>query len=390
VYHSLNAQDLESLNDHVARFAERSIKPGFEYPERLISDVSFNQLVDAASEQGLLSSDCSDGMGLWACTEDPLQLHFSCQSLREIAYFNPALAYQLHQFALAYYVLRQLRILKASSVSLESLSKPALSVQGHFGLGRYSLARYLQGRADHEDYIFLQDYFGDGLDNYSTLHANKHWSQLLAPVMHSPSQDKKNIIQFALFSRAQLKVHSKEHSHGLNELDSYYWQSSDHSQALSISSLTALQSQLLYSKVLQLQWLGLANIATGALRHGYELASNYAAQRVQGGKIINQHAAVRRLLAEIKADFDTALCLIDRICATAIDGGSLAAVANVRLQIHPLICQGANNAVQVFGGMGYMQDTGVEKVLRDCMQLRLMNGTPSELTLFLSELEMKR
>lgn len=387
MYQSLNAQDLESLNDHVARFAERSIAPKFEYPERLIEDASFINLVDAASDQGLLSSDCADGMGLWACTEDPLQLRFSCQSLREIAYVNPALAYQLHQFSLAYYVIRELKALKVIPESLETLTKPALSVQGHFGLGRYALARYLLGRADAEDDALLQDYFGTGHSSYATLHADKHWTHLLSPVMRPSSTGEQNIIQFALFSRAQLKVHSKEHSHGLNELDSYCWHASDHSQALSISTLTALQSQLLYSKVLQLQWLGLSNIAAGTLRHGYYLANDYAAQRIQGGKTINQHAAVRRLLAEIKGGYDATLSLIDSVCATPIDAHSLAKVCNARLQIHPLLCQGANNAVQVFGGMGYMQDTGVEKVLRDCMQLRLMNGTPSELTLFLSELE---
>lgn len=390
MYHPLNIQDLESLNEHVARFSERSIGPNFEYPERLVEDAAFNHLVDAASEQGLLSADCVDGMGLWVCTQDPLQLRFSCQSLREVAYFNPALAYQLHQFALAYYLIRELIALKAIDESIVELSKPALCIQGHFGLGRYALARYLQGLADMDDDIFLQDYFGDGHANYSTLHANKHWSQLLAPVIRPSSQGEQNILQFALFSRAQLKVHAKEHSHGLNELDSYYWQSNNHSQALSISTLEAAQSQLLYSKVLQLQWLGLSNIAAGTLRHGYCLANNYAAQRVQGGKTINQHAAVRRLLADIKGAYDTALSLIEGVCASPVDTDSLAKVTSARMQIHPLLCLGANNAVQVFGGMGYMQDTGAEKILRDCMQLRLMNGTPSELALFLSELEMQR
>ncbi len=387
MYQSLNTQDLKSLNDHVARFAKRTLASKFEHPESLIEDVAFNHLVDAASEQGLLSSDCADGMGLWASTEDPLQLQFSCQSLREISYFNPSFAYQLHQFALAYYVLRELRAYESIVEPLEIIAKPALSLQGHFGLGRVSLAKYLQGRATEEDDVFLQDYFGIDQSNFATLHTQKHWSHVLSPVMRSSLVSTKSTIQFALFSRKQLTVHTKEHSHGLNELDSYYWNSSDQSQAICISTLTASQSQLLYTKALQLQWLGLASIAAGTLKHGYYLAKTYASQRVQGGKTINQHAAVRRLLAEIKGGYETALSLITSVCKAPIDDLSLAKVCNARLQIHPLLCQGANNAVQVFGGMGYMRDTGVEKVLRDSMQLRLMNGTPSELAMFLSELE---
>jgi alkylation response protein AidB-like acyl-CoA dehydrogenase len=62
-------------------------------------------------------------------------------------------------------------------------------------------------------------------------------------------------------------------------------------------------------------------------------------------------------------------------------------IALVRLAAHPALSRAANHAVQVFGGLGYMRDTGAEAVVRDCMQLRLMNGTPTELSLFVAAWE---
>jgi len=43
------------------------------------------------------------------------------------------------------------------------------------------------------------------------------------------------------------------------------------------------------------------------------------------------------------------------------------------------LAHGASAALQVFGGQGYMRDSGLEKALRDVNHLRLLGGSPSEL-----------
>lgn len=421
---ALNQADVDSLNDHVARFIERSIAPLFEKPECLLPENKFTALVDQAVEQGLISEDCSEGMGLWVSADDPLQLQFSCHTLREMAAINPALAYQIHQRALSYYILRELKQADLSSNFLNGLSDNkvnlALNLQGHFGLARMSLARYLDGRSSADDISMLQDYFGqsdgESEDKYFTLHADKSWTHLLTPVLSGKTaSSQEQTIQFVLYSRDELNVELKEQSHGLNELGSYYWQgpidktSSNSKKTKSDkrtqSKLGLEESRELMSKALQIHFLGLCNIALGSVSHGYQLAKDYAAIRVQGGCTINQHPAVRQLLAETHSAYRSALSLINDICRSAIHvstaaytnntsinshSNSLKNIVSARKQIHPILCQASNHIVQVFGGMGYMQDTGAEKGLRDCMHLRLMNGTPSELTLFLSELEMGR
>jgi alkylation response protein AidB-like acyl-CoA dehydrogenase len=62
----------------------------------------------------------------------------------------------------------------------------------------------------------------------------------------------------------------------------------------------------------------------------------------------------------------------------------------IRAEAHPLLCRGATDALQVFGGSGYMQDVGMEKALRDSQQLRLMGGTAGDLARFVAEWERVR
>ena len=56
-------------------------------------------------------------------------------------------------------------------------------------------------------------------------------------------------------------------------------------------------------------------------------------------------------------------------------------------QVHNLLCAAANDALQVFGGLGYLPETGLEKIVRDNNHLRLLCGTSRELMLFLAEWE---
>jgi alkylation response protein AidB-like acyl-CoA dehydrogenase len=109
---------------------------------------------------------------------------------------------------------------------------------------------------------------------------------------------------------------------------------------------------------------GCAAIARGVARRAREMALEYAENRFQGGVPIIEHDAVREMLAAMTVrqatappppgpDVDRAAALTGRVAATD------AALAT------------ATDAVQVFGGTGYMHDTGVEKLMRDakCLQL---------------------
>jgi alkylation response protein AidB-like acyl-CoA dehydrogenase len=109
---------------------------------------------------------------------------------------------------------------------------------------------------------------------------------------------------------------------------------------------------------------GGAAIARGIARRAHEMALEYAENRRQGGVPIIEHDAVREMLAAMKvresaapaplgAEIDPSAALADRVAATD------AALAT------------ATDAVQVFGGTGYMHETGVEKLMRDAKSLQL-------------------
>jgi alkylation response protein AidB-like acyl-CoA dehydrogenase len=109
---------------------------------------------------------------------------------------------------------------------------------------------------------------------------------------------------------------------------------------------------------------GAAAIARGVARRAHEVALEYAKERMQGGVTIVEHDAVRRMLAAMSvrlaatpappgAELDDIAALTAKVAATE------AAVAT------------STDAVQVFGGTGYMHETGVEKLMRDAKYLQL-------------------
>jgi acyl-CoA dehydrogenase len=113
---------------------------------------------------------------------------------------------------------------------------------------------------------------------------------------------------------------------------------------------------------------GTAAIAHGIARRAYEMALEYAQSRRQGGVAIIEHDAVSDMLAAMAvrlaswpeiATYTAGLALDEaRALATKI-AASDASVAS------------ATDAVQVFGGTGYMVETGVEKLMRDAKYCQL-------------------
>ena len=115
------------------------------------------------------------------------------------------------------------------------------------------------------------------------------------------------------------------------------------------------------AKSLALLRAGTAAIARGIARRAYEMALEYAYARHQGGVAIIEYDAVSDMLAAM------AVRLAVPLPANADEMQALAAkIAQTDAAVAT-----TTDAVQVFGGIGYMRETGVEKLMRDAKYCQL-------------------
>ncbi|MFH8883028.1 acyl-CoA dehydrogenase family protein [Streptomyces californicus] len=114
----------------------------------------------------------------------------------------------------------------------------------------------------------------------------------------------------------------------------------------------------------------------GIARAALDAAVRYAGEREQFGKAIAGHQLVQELLSDIAVDVDAARLLTWRV-ADLIDRGRefATAASQAKLFASEAAVRCANNALQVFGGYGYIDEYPVGKLLRDARVMTLYEGT---------------
>ncbi|MEV0369652.1 acyl-CoA dehydrogenase family protein [Streptomyces sp. NPDC050636] len=117
---------------------------------------------------------------------------------------------------------------------------------------------------------------------------------------------------------------------------------------------------------------GCVGIAQAAL----DAALGYAGQREQFGKSIARHQLVQELISDIAVDVDAARLLTWRV-ADLIERGEpfVTEASKAKLFASEAAVRAANNALQVFGGYGYIDEYPVGKLLRDARVMTLYEGT---------------
>ncbi|MGW8728232.1 acyl-CoA dehydrogenase family protein [Streptomyces sp. NPDC055808] len=117
---------------------------------------------------------------------------------------------------------------------------------------------------------------------------------------------------------------------------------------------------------------GCVGIAQAAL----DAAVRYAGEREQFGKSIAHYQLVQELISDISVDVDAARLLTWRV-ADLVDRGQdfATAASKAKLFASEAAVRAANNALQVFGGYGYIDEYPVGKLLRDARVMTLYEGT---------------
>jgi hypothetical protein len=132
--------------------------------------------------------------------------------------------------------------------------------------------------------------------------------------------------------------------------------------------------------------------AAALMRRASMLASAYAREREAFGATLNQHPLHQRVLSDIAAQADGALLLTMRMAQLLgrlehhIASPQEAALFRVGIALAKLYTgkqavSVVSEAIECFGGQGYMEDTGLPRLLRDAQVLPIWEGTTSVLAL---------
>ena len=122
--------------------------------------------------------------------------------------------------------------------------------------------------------------------------------------------------------------------------------------------------------------VGIASLAVGIAQAGLEAAVDYAATRKQFGKAISDFQGVQWLLADMAKDIEAARLLVHS-AASKIDSGADAtkACSIAKCFAGDMAVQRTADAVQVFGGSGYIRGFEVERLYRDAKITQIYEGT---------------
>jgi acyl-CoA dehydrogenase len=121
---------------------------------------------------------------------------------------------------------------------------------------------------------------------------------------------------------------------------------------------------------------GVAAMATGIARAAFEFATTYSKERVQFGVPIAMHQAIQFMIADMAtkvhlsrlAVWNSAVLLDQGKRNTLESSHAKRFAADTAMEV-------ATDAVQIYGGYGFIKDYPVEKLMRDAKIMQLYEGT---------------
>ncbi|CAB1368444.1 acyl-CoA dehydrogenase family protein [Denitratisoma oestradiolicum] len=132
--------------------------------------------------------------------------------------------------------------------------------------------------------------------------------------------------------------------------------------------------------------LGAGALALGLARTAYDMAVDYAKQRVIWGRPITQYQTIGNMLVDMKMHLETTRLLVQRV-AWAVDNkihGDTVHHSMVKVYASEMARKVTQDALQVLGGSGYMKDYPAEKYVRDAMVIPIYDGTNQVLRQFMA------
>jgi len=138
---------------------------------------------------------------------------------------------------------------------------------------------------------------------------------------------------------------------------------------------------------------GIGAQAVGLAQGALEAAVDYAKKRIQFGQPIVSFQAVGHMLANMAADVEAARALVYSTARTIDSGAKNFSMESAMAKVFAsdAAMRVTTDAVQIFGGVGYMRDYPIEKMMRDAKITQIYEGTNQILrNVITSELRKKR
>jgi acyl-CoA dehydrogenase len=121
---------------------------------------------------------------------------------------------------------------------------------------------------------------------------------------------------------------------------------------------------------------GVAAMATGIARAAFEFATSYSKERVQFGVPIAMHQAIQFMIADMATKVHLSR-LATWNCAVLLDQGRRNTLesSHAKRFAADTAMEVTTDAVQVYGGYGFIKEYPVEKLMRDAKIMQLYEGT---------------
>ncbi|MCH7887292.1 MAG: acyl-CoA dehydrogenase [Candidatus Marinimicrobia bacterium] len=122
--------------------------------------------------------------------------------------------------------------------------------------------------------------------------------------------------------------------------------------------------------------IGIGAQALGIAQGAMDKAIAYSQKREQFGKTINKFQAIQFKIAEMAMEIDAARLLLYRAALKQDSGEKFTKEsAMAKLFASQTAMKTANQAVQIFGGYGYMREYEIERFMRDAKITEIYEGT---------------
>ena len=131
-----------------------------------------------------------------------------------------------------------------------------------------------------------------------------------------------------------------------------------------------------FEQAMNWERIGLFAAHVGSMQRLTEISIKRARSRKASGKPISKFDSISHKIVDMKARLEASRLMVYRAAAKLDRGRDVALDASVaKLFVSEAYVRAANDALQIHGGAGYLNDTGLARPLRDSVGSTLYAGT---------------